>query len=98
MTKAELIDSITKQLPSHRKLARADVEAMLDALSCALGRELHKGARVPLPGVGMLEVKTRKARQGRNPRTGETITIPACKVVQLRVSSVLKDMLNCRCR
>lgn len=49
---------------------------------------------MPLPGIGMLEVKTRKARKGHNPRTGAAITIPACKVVRLRVAGSLKNAVN----
>ncbi len=94
MTKAELIETIKRQTPIGQKFTTADVEAMLKTLDRIVVRELVLGGCVPLPGIGMLEVKTRKARKGRNPRTGAAITIPACKVVRLRVAGSLKNAVN----
>ena len=95
MTKAELIDAIQAESRlKGRDVNKRDVEVMLDALYNAVTRELMLGGHVPLPGIGILDVKTRKARQGRNPRTGENITIPACKVVRLRVAASLKNAVN----
>ena len=70
------------------------MEAILKTLDYIVVRELVLGGCVPLPGIGMLDVKARKARQGRNPRTGENITTPACKVVRLRVAASLKNAVN----
>lgn len=99
MTKAELVEAIkkigTQEHPNFGKnLTKGDVEAVLTALGKIVSTELAFGGHVPLPGVGMLEVKTRGERWGRNPRTGERITIPACKVVRLRVAASLKNAVN----
>lgn len=94
MTKRELIDAIRMQLPLSRKFSRVDVEDMLTALQRTVAREVCSGGYVPLPGIGVLEVKERKARQGRHPRTGEMLTIPACTVVRLRVAGALKKAVN----
>lgn len=99
MTKAELVKAIKGIVPDEHEtygkpLPERDVEAVLKALGKIVSTELAFGGYVPLPGIGTLEVKKRKARQGRNPRTGETITIPACKVVRLRVAGLLKSAVN----
>lgn len=95
MTKAELIDEIKAESRLNgRKLTQLDVEAMLTALDHTVARELAIGGYVPLPGIGVLEAKKRKARKGRNHRIGAEITIPACKMVRLRVAGSLKAALN----
>ena len=94
MTKAELIAEITRGLPLSRTLTRAAAEDVITALDHVVARDLILGGYVPLPGIGVLEVKKRKARKGRNPRTGAEITIPACKIINLRVSGSLKDAVN----
>lgn len=99
MTKAELVEAIkkigTQEHPNFGKnLTKGDVEAVLTALGKIVSTELAFGGHVPLPGVGVLEAKKRKARKGRNPRTGAEITIPACKMVRLRVAGSLKAALN----
>lgn len=54
---------------------------------------LKKGYRVPLPGIGKIQVRNRKARMGRNPKTGEPLKIPAKKNVRLTISKALKEQV-----
>ncbi len=65
-----------------------------DALCAAMAKELAAGGDVPLQGIGRLVAKERAARQGRNPRTGAMLSIPACKVLTIHTSKDFKESLN----
>jgi DNA-binding protein HU-beta len=73
MTKQQLVDAVSTATEQNK----SQVEATLDALIAEIGKALKSGARVDLRGFGSFVVKDKPARQGRNPRTGETIQIPA---------------------
>ena len=91
MTKAELINELTHTVrESGRNIVKADTEVFLAALGMIAQQALASGDSVPLTGIGRLEIKKRRARQGRNPRTGETLEIPACIVPVFRASGELK--------
>jgi len=86
MTKDELIKAIKHETgPSL-----GSVERVLDVLGKVAAETLSAGEEVPLPGLGKLKVVERAARQGRNPQSGEAITIPARKVPAFSASSALK--------
>ena len=85
MNKAQLIDAIA----SSASLTKADAGKALGALTDALTDSMKKGERISFPGFGTFSVTERRARTGRNPRTGEAITIPAKKVVKFKPSSKL---------
>ena len=100
-TRSELIRSIYERFQRHggeeegprlRRLAQAEslVLAVLDEIASALER----GMRVELRGVGVLTVKDKRERQGRNPRTGEALVIDRHRVVRFRVSELLLARLN----
>lgn len=74
-------------------VSKATSEAVLKALGRIVADELKNGGEATLPGIGKLSVKTRAARNGRNPQTGATMLIPARNVVHLSVAKVLKDVL-----
>ncbi|MEZ5934861.1 MAG: HU family DNA-binding protein, partial [Alphaproteobacteria bacterium] len=59
-----------------------------------LQTSLSQGEKISLPGVGQFEIAERAARQGRNPQTGETISIPASKAVKFKAGKALKDAVN----
>jgi nucleoid DNA-binding protein len=86
MNKAQLIDEIAKRT----KQAKAQVKAVVDAFLGAVESVLKKGDRLSLPGFGTWYVANRKARKGRNPKTGETITIPGGKVPKFKAGNKLK--------
>ncbi|MDE7241267.1 HU family DNA-binding protein [Desulfovibrio sp.] len=90
MTKAELVEKIA----AMGNLTKAGAERALNAFLAAVEEALCKDAKVTLTGFGTFVVENRKARQGRNPRTNETLTIPACKMVRFRAGKTLKDSLN----
>ena len=88
MNKAQLIDAVA-QTTSTKKEAQTAVETVFDAIKGSL----KKKDPVAISGFGTFKVKQTKARQGRNPKTGETIQIPAKRKVAFRASKELKEML-----
>lgn len=83
MNKAELINQVLGRVRGtyDRSLNKADVTAVLEVLGIVAAEELREGGDIPLPGMGRLKAKKVAARQGRNPRTGEVLTIPARRKV-----------------
>ncbi len=90
MTKEELIEKVA----TGAKLSKADAARALDAAINAVKGALKKGQKVTLVGFGTFSVAKRKARQGRNPRTGETITIKAAKVPKFSAGKDLKSAVK----
>jgi len=89
MNKAQLVDAVAKVVCS-KKEAVAAVDAVLDAITASL----KKGQAVTLVGFGTFKVAKRKARTGRNPRTGKEIKIPAKKVPVFKAGSELKKAVK----
>ena len=91
MTKAELVDKILNkaEIPT-----RAKAEQVLEALISSLQEALVAGETVTFSGFGSFKVNTRAERQGHNPRTGEVMTIPSCKVVKFTPGKGLKEAIN----
>jgi len=90
MTKAELIDKIA----SGAGLSKVDASKALDTTLNSVKGALKKGQKVTLVGFGTFSVVKRKARKGRNPRTGDVITIPAAKVPKFTSGKALKDAVR----
>jgi DNA-binding protein HU-beta len=89
--KADIIDHLANNVDGlTKKQAGEAVEAAFDCISQALAG----GDRVQIPGFGSFQVSERKERQGRNPQTGATITIPASKGVSFKAGKALKDAVN----
>ena len=86
MKKSELLNRIATKL----NLKRKDVERTLDAFVETLCEGLRKENKVNVAGLGIWSVKERKARMARNPKTGETVHVPAKRVVKFRVSKDMK--------
>jgi DNA-binding protein HU-beta len=90
MNKAELIDAVADAADLSKASAGRAVEAVLGAVTNAL----KAGEQVSLVGFGTYSVKARAARQGRNPKTGETIEIKAQNVPSFKAGKQLKDAVN----
>jgi DNA-binding protein HU-beta len=90
MTKADLIESLANTVDLPKGQAERVVNAVFDDIVGGL----RKGDKVTLSGFGTFQVSERKARTGRNPKTGEAIAIPASKSVKFKAGKTLKDMLN----
>ena len=90
MNKSELIDAIAR----HADISKAAAGRALDAMVNSIRNSLRKGDIVTLVGFGSFYVGKRTARQGRNPRTGDTIRIKAARVPKFRAGKALKDSVN----
>jgi len=88
MTKAEIVKALKEQA-GFATLAQA--EAAYDKLFAIIGATLQKGSAVSISGFGSFKIVERKARKGRNPRTGAEITIPASKAVKFTPGKALKE-------
>jgi len=89
MTQTQLVRSLAESCEVNNTTARG----MLDCLSSMAIAEVKKNGVFVLPGLGRLVRVDRKARTGRNPLTGESIKIPAKKVVKFRVAKAAKDSI-----
>ena len=90
MKKVELIEAVAEKAG----LTKADAGRAVDATIGAITGALVKGDKVPLVGFGTFAVSERAAREGRNPRTGETVKIAARTAVTFKAGSKLKDAVN----
>jgi DNA-binding protein HU-beta len=90
MNKTDLINSIA----GHAKLTKADAGKALDALTTTIAGTLKVGGSITLVGFGSFEVKDRAERTGRNPQTGQEITIAAAKVPAFKAGKTLKDAVK----
>jgi DNA-binding protein HU-beta len=89
MTQSQLVKHLAEQCEVSNKLAKH----MIDTLATTAVKEVKKTGMFVVPGLGKLVRVDRKARMGRNPATGETISIPAKKVVKFRVAKAVKDAI-----
>jgi DNA-binding protein HU-beta len=90
MSKKDLIDAVAKECELTKEKAGAAVDAALAHIRSAM----KSGGEVRIPDFGTFKVAERKAREGRNPSTGQTIQIPASKVPKFTPAKGLKDALN----
>lgn len=93
MNQAELINAISGH-PQNIGTSKVTIKFVLDAQAEAVQEALAGGGEVTLPGLGKLSVKTRVAREGRNPKTGETIKIKAKTVPHFTAAKALKDAVE----
>src|SRR5438270_118834 len=89
MTQTQLVMLLADDCEVSRKVSKK----LLDGLAANDIKEVRKSGAFVLPGLGKLVRVDRKARVGRNPATGETINIPAKKVVKFRVAKAVKDAI-----
>ncbi len=87
------LKQIAAQLAERQDLSKKQTEAILADLVALTARHLKKGARLRLTGLGILQVRHRAARMGRNPATGEAIWIKASKKIAFRPAKELKDSI-----
>jgi len=90
MNKRELIDEVSTKTGLTRKASREAIDAMTSVVTDALARQ----EKVTLVGFGTFQVMERKAKIGRNPRTGETVQIPAKKVPRFRPGRGLRERVK----
>ncbi|AKG11482.1 HU family DNA-binding protein [Moraxella bovoculi] len=90
MNKQELITAISDKTG----LTKAQSKAALDATLTVITDTLTQGDEVALVGFGSFAIKTHRKRMGRNPKTGESLTIPAKKAIAFKAGKGLKDAVN----
>ena len=90
MNKTEFIAAVAEKA----EISKKDSEKALKAFVDVVAEQLKAGDKVQLVGFGTFEVSERAAREGRNPQTGETMTIAACKAPKFKAGKALKDALN----
>ena len=90
MNKEELVKEVSKKAKVSQKAAADVIAATIETVT----KSVAKGQKVTLVGFGTFEVSEREAREGRNPLTGEKITIAASKNPKFKAGKALKDMVN----
>lgn len=90
MNKASLVEAVQGVLNGTKVQAEQAVDKVIDSIVAAL----KKGDEVSIAGLGIFSTKTRAARQARNPRTGESISVPAMRVPKFRAAKALKDAVK----
>ena len=90
MTKADLIESVASKVDLPRATAERAVNTLFDDMVEAL----KQGDKVNISGFGTFSISSRKARVGRNPKTGESIEIGASRAAKFKAGKTLKDALN----
>ena len=90
MTKADLVEEVSRVT----ELTRKDSEVIVDTLFESVIKALKNGDKLEVRGFGSFRVRQRNARVGRNPKTGETVQIPAKKVPWFKAGKVLQALVN----
>lgn len=90
MNKAELVSSVAEKA----EITKKDAEKVVNAVFSSIEDALAKGDKVQLVGFGTFEVRERAARTGRNPKTGEEISIPATRVPSFKPGKSLRDSVS----
>ena len=90
MNKTELIAAVAEKAEISKKDSEKALKAFIDVVT----EQLKAGDKVQVVGFGTFEVSERAAREGRNPQTGETLKIEACKAPKFKAGKALKDAIN----
>src|SRR5512136_3490272 len=90
MTKADLIEEVSRVVELTRKESEVIVEAIFDSIV----RSLKTGDKIEIRGFGSFRTRERQARIGRNPKTGDRVEVPAKRIPYFKPSKELKDLVN----
>ncbi len=90
MNKVAIVDAVHAKLGGTKVQAEEVVDTVIDSIV----RTLKSGNEVSIAGLGIFSTKTRAARQARNPRTGESISVPSMRVPKFRPAKALKDAVR----
>ena len=90
MTKADLIEEVSKLA----ELTRKDSEVIVETIFDSVVRSLRVGDKIEIRGFGSFRTRQRKPRIGRNPKTGDRVEVPAKKIPFFKPSKELKDLIN----
>ena len=87
MTKRDLIEEMVRQ---HPRYSRRDAEVIVNSVFSSMAEQLRRGGRIEIRGFGSFVVKQRQSREGRNPKTGRIVAVPAKRVPFFKVGKELK--------
>jgi integration host factor subunit beta len=90
MTKAELIEEVSKVVEMTRKDSEMIVETIFDSIV----NSLHKGEKIEIRGFGSFRTRQRQPRVGRNPKTGSRVEVPSKRIPYFKPSKELRDLVN----
>ncbi len=90
MNKADIINKVADEIGT----TKADAERAIEVIISSIEKSLKSGEEVSIAGLGIFSAKVRNARTARNPRTGETIEVPAMRVPKFRPAKALKDAVK----
>ena len=90
MTKAELIEEVSKVVEMTRKDSETIVETIFDSIV----NSLHKGDKIEIRGFGSFRTRQRQPRVGRNPKTGSRVEVPSKRIPYFKPSKELRDLVN----
>jgi len=90
MTKADLIENVSREAELSRKESEIVVETLFDSIV----RSLRNGEKIEIRGFGSFRTRSRKSRIGRNPKTGARVDVPAKRIPYFKPSKELKDLVN----
>jgi DNA-binding protein HU-beta len=88
------LKNIAAEIAEKHEMPKKQINLIMEDLVASLVKNLKKGNRVRMAGLGILQVRKRAARMGRNPATGETIKIPAKKKIAFRAAKELKEAVG----
>lgn len=91
MTRSALIDKVAERVDG---LTRKQTEIVIETVFDSIKEALQKGDKIEIRGFGNFRLKQRNARKARNPKTGESVEVPAKRVLHFKVGKELNDLLN----
>ncbi len=91
MTKAQIIERVAQEVPT---LTKRQAEIVVNTMFNSVRDSLHKGDKTEIRGFGSFRLRARRMKDGRNPKTGATVSVPAKKVPFFKAGKELKDLLN----
>ena len=91
MTKSDLVEKLSESL---NNLTKKECEVIVDTVFHNMKDALHRGEKIEIRGFGSFTVRTRRAKEGRNPKTGEKVAIPEKRIPFFKVGKELREMVN----
>lgn len=91
MTKAQIIEKVAEQVPT---LTKRQAEVLVNTMFNSIRNSLHRGDKTEIRGFGSFRLRNRRMKEGRNPKTGATVAVPAKRVPFFKAGKELKDLLN----
>ncbi|MEE8492470.1 MAG: HU family DNA-binding protein [Nitrospirales bacterium] len=91
MTKAQIIERLSERVTT---LTKRQAEIVVNTMFNAVRDSLHKGDKTEIRGFGSFRLRTRRMKEGRNPKTGATVSVPAKRVPFFKAGKELKELLN----